>query len=231
MEYMQMLKKYGAATTPMSDDSIAKAQQQLLLPETSILAKKKLLQKLSSVEKVEVLRFLEQYAADAPEELWGFAQLAAFHSKLYMESALLDGEPQMVVASGMGGRGNSLRFFVALIPVASKRLNESQKRLVKNEFSYVFQDFNAEIENDIDFVGKYPKFTMLVPFQTHPGKIVSESIKSCNEFGNFLRDGAIISNVKSMDDKEIDKMWHSIKYQKSNEEDVENYDADDDEDD
>jgi hypothetical protein len=208
MEYMQMMRRAGKPLA--SDEAIANAQEQLLDPDTALSVKKKLLQKLSQVEKVEMLRFLEQYAADAADDLRDFAQLAAFHSQLYLESSLLD-EPQMVVASGMGGKGQCLRFFVALFPETARRLSESQKRLVKKEFAYIFQDFNAEIENDIDFVGKYPKFTMLVPFQTHPSKIVAESIKSCNELGRFLRDGAIISNLKPLDDKEIDKVWHDIK--------------------
>jgi hypothetical protein len=208
MEYMRMLKTIGKP--PVSDDAIAKTQQKILAADTSMSIKKKMLQKLSAVEKVEVMRFLEQYAANAPEGMRSFAQLAAFHSKLQIESSLL-GEPQVVVASGMGGIENSLRFFVALLPISAKPLNDTQKHILTSEFTYVFEDFNAVIENDIDFLGKYPKFTMLAPLQTHPGKIVAESIKSCNELGSFLRDGAIISNVKALNDNEIERIWHNIK--------------------
>jgi len=122
----------------------------------------------------------------------------------------------MVVASGMGGKDNLLRFFVALLPIASnKPLNDVQIHIVKSEFADTLQDFNAEIENEIDFMGKFPKFTMLVPMQTNPTQIISSSIKTCNELGRFLEDGAIISNVKPMDDKEIEKVWKDMRKRKN----------------
>ncbi|GHT67977.1 hypothetical protein FACS189452_06730 [Bacteroidia bacterium] len=207
IEYMRLLAKIGK---PLSTDKdIANAQHQLSLPDTTLLNKKKCLVKLAMLDKVEILRYLEQYAKDAAEDIRPFAQMAAFHSQLLIESALL-GESPMVVASGMGGKNNCLRFFVALIPLAKKPLSETQKQLIQKEFSYVSHDYSASIEGDIDFLGKYPKFTMLAPFQTNPGQIVSESIKLCNELGTFLKNGAVISNVKCFDDKEVDNIWRGL---------------------
>ena len=76
------------------------------------------------------------------------------------------------------------------------------------------QDFNAEIENEIDFTGRYPRFTMLVPYLNDPNSVVAASIKSCNEVGIFLRNEAIISNVKELDDDEVNQVWHRIKQQR-----------------
>ena len=104
VEYMRMLEKNGKAS--ISDKAAATMQERLLNPDTKPYVKKNILQKLSQVDKVDVLRFLEQYADKTDSDLRQFAQLAAFHSQMNMEGALL-GERPTVLLSGLGGKTNA----------------------------------------------------------------------------------------------------------------------------
>ncbi|GHT10306.1 hypothetical protein FACS1894156_4330 [Bacteroidia bacterium] len=195
---------------PKTDAEIETVQQQLQNAKTTLLNKKRALVKLSKVDKVEVLRYLQHYAKDAHDDLRQFAQLAVFHNQLLIESAFLH-EPQIVVSTGMGGKNGCLRYFVGLIPASRKPLSATQKSVIKKEFAYVLGEYDASIDGEIDFEGKFPKFMMLLPFKMHPATVLTKSIELCNELGEFLKDSAIVSNVKPFTDEEIEKIRKRMK--------------------
>lgn len=207
-EYMFYVSHSGKLLT--ADADIVRAQELLLAPETRLLNKKKLIARLARIDRVDVLRFLERYATSAPKDLKQFADMATFHSRTNLEMAL-SGEKKYIITSGMGGVGDRLRFFVAVMPLTKRQLSETQRHLIEKEFPYVFNDYNISIEGGIDFSGRYPKFTMLVPYELDPSRIVGKVITQCNELGRFLNERAIVSNVKALDDVGVFELWRTFR--------------------
>ena len=119
-----------------------------------------------------------------------------------IESHLLE-ENQIFISTGLGGREDKLRYFVVLIARNRETLTDLQLRIINSEFTEVLKKYDAEIE-DSGASGYLATFQLLLPIR-HPVKqVFSEGIDEVNQFGDFLRDTCIVTNVKKLSFKEIE---------------------------
>ncbi len=162
---------------------------------------KLILSKLASVERVEAYRLLEKYLQDPKPELRSWGVLALQESRMLIKSKLLD-ENQVFISTGLGGKGNKLRYFVVLITKDDKPLNETQKKIIKNEFEITFKKYKAEIEK-INFSVHIASLLTVIPMQVTIRDLFNEAIDECNLYGNFLVRNFIITNVKILKFEEI----------------------------
>ena len=169
--------------------------------QTDIEQKKDILVKLASIDEAEAFRAIEKYLREAEEELKYWALLALQESKMLLESSLLD-ENRVFISTGLGGKGSKLRYFIVLITKEDKPFSDVQQKIIKNEFEFVLSKYQGEIE-EIDFEGPISTLLTLVPIEGSIKEIFMHAIQECNQYGDFIKDNFIITNVKKLSPGEI----------------------------
>lgn len=163
--------------------------------------KKELLARLASIEEVAAFRTIEKFYTDAPEDLKEWAALAYQESKMMLESKFLD-ENQVLISTGLGGKGMKLRYFVVILGDENQDFTDTQKRIIKSEFHYTLQKHDSELE-DLNFSESMATIMAVVPMNEPVKAVFEEALEECNNYGDFLRDNFIITNVKELSFKEI----------------------------
>jgi hypothetical protein len=130
--------------------------------------------------------------------------MALLENRILIESKLLD-ENQALISTGLGAKGNKLRYFIVFFTEDGSHINELQKRIIKNELNYSFTRNGSEIEN-LCFENGFASFTAVVPMTVPLQQFFSKIIQECNEFGGFLFDDYIITNVKVLSFDEIQEL-------------------------
>jgi len=164
-------------------------------------SKKQLLARLATLEDVSAYRAIEGFARFADEELRDWSMLALQESRMHLESNLL-GENQVFISTGLGGRDHKLRYFVALISRNEEILNPFQVKIIGDEFPFALSRYQGEVE-EYQAEGYLATFLLLLPIQYSVKEVFSEAIKECNQYGDFLRDNCIVTNVKKLTFNEI----------------------------
>jgi hypothetical protein len=170
-------------------------------PGYSEQVKKEILARLASIEKVECYRYIEKFLQTAEKNLRDWAVLALNESRMLLESRILD-ESQVFISTGLGGKEEKLRYFVALLSRSNLDLDASQEMVIKNEFDYILKKFNGEVEehHSSEYMAT---ILLLIPMHLSLTEVIQEAIKECNKYGDFLNEDFIITNVKTLSFKEI----------------------------
>ncbi len=163
--------------------------------------KKSLIVRLASIDKVEAYRVLERYKQNPDPELKDWASLAVHESRMLLESSLLD-ENQVFISTGLGGKGQKLRYFIVFLAVGDAVLTTLEKKVITNEMNFIFGKYNAEIE-EIKFSDTLSTVKAIIPIQVELQDMFVQAIENCNLFGNFLQENFIVTNVKELSFEEI----------------------------
>ena len=199
MEYFN----YGRdIKTSFSPQIILKHQTDLFDPSVPLDEKKNLLVLLASQEKVEAFRTIEKYAKNPDPELRAWSILALQESRMVIQSSLMD-EQQVYISTGLGGRGQKLRYFVVLIGREDNiDYTPVQQKLLKNELEFAVNKNDGELE-EMSFHINLAIAVMLLPVKSDIQGVFSSVINECNQYGDFVRQDIIITNVKRMSADEI----------------------------
>jgi hypothetical protein len=166
--------------------------------------KKNLLVLFASLEKVEAFRIIEKYAKNPDPELREWSILALQESRMVIQSSLMD-EQQVYISTGLGGRGQKLRYFVVMIGKDDNvDYSPVQKKLVQTELEYAVTHNDGELE-EVTFDKNMAIALMLLPVKSDLQGVFSSVINECNQYGDFIRPDIIITNVKRMTVDEIKK--------------------------
>lgn len=164
--------------------------------------KKNLLVLLASQEKVEAFRAIEKYAANPDPELREWSILALQESRMVIQSSLLD-EQQVYISTGLGGKDLKLRYFVVFVSNDNiVKYSSIQQKLIKNELEFALQKNNGNLE-EITFDDNLAISVLLLPVKSDIQGVFSNIINECNQYGDFIRQDIIITNVKRMGIDEI----------------------------
>lgn len=201
MEYFN----YGRdMKSSFSDETILQHQADLFNPEIPSNEKKNLLVLLASQEKVEAFRTIERYAKNPDAELRAWSILALQESRMVMQSSLMD-EQQVYISTGLGGKGQNLRYFVVLIGREDgPDYTQIQQKLIKTELEFAVSRNNGELE-EISFHENLAIAVLLLPVKSDIQGVFVSVISECNQYGDFIRQDIIITNVKRMSVSEIRK--------------------------
>lgn len=199
MEYFN----YGRDLTPGFTPEVIMEHRGDLFDETVPLDEKKnLLVLLASLEKVEAFRIIEKYAKNPDPELREWSILAMQESRMVLQSSLMD-EQQVYISTGLGGRGQKLRYFVVMIGRDDNvDYSPVQKKLVQTELEYAVKHNDGELE-EVTFDKNMAIALMLLPVKSDLQGVFSSVINECNQYGDFIRPDIIITNVKRMTVDEI----------------------------
>ncbi|GAP67982.1 hypothetical protein BA6E_101428 [Bacteroidales bacterium 6E] len=163
--------------------------------------RKKILVALASSSEVESFRAIEQYLKDPDKELKDWAVLALQESRMLMHSALLD-EQQVFISTGLGGKGQKLRYFVVFLNKSGGELSEMQKKLLHDELKYAVDQNDGELE-ELSSMIDFTTATVIIPIKAPLKELFRGIIDECNQYGDFLKEDMVITNVKKLNPFEI----------------------------
>jgi len=199
MEYFEISK---TVKKNLDEQDVLQQMNELYNPEWSGEQKKMLFAMLASIENVEAYRFIENYLKEGHEENRNWAILALQESRMLLESKLLD-ENQVFISTGLGGKGEKLRYFVVLIRKSDEEFPELQQKIIRNEFEITLKKHNAEIEK-LDFLERYATLLAIIPLRVPLKDIFRVAIRECNQYGDFLKSNFIVTNVRELGLEEIE---------------------------
>ncbi|MDP4207766.1 MAG: hypothetical protein Q8928_03020 [Bacteroidota bacterium] len=199
VEYYEASK---AIKDKVDADQILARKDSLFSSDTSLDEKKILLNSLASIDKTEAFRILEQYHQAPEPELKEWATLAFQESKLLMESSILE-ENQIVISTGMGGKGHKLRYFIVLLANESSTIDDLQLKIIETELAFLSKKCEAELE-EINHSDRFVTIKILISMEVNLYDLFEELVDNCNQFGDFLQQNFIITNVKALTFEEIE---------------------------
>lgn len=199
MEYFNYSRELKNKFT---EATIQQHQSDLFDPTTSIEEKKNLLVLLASQDRVEAFRVIEKYTKNPDPELRDWSILAFQESRMVIQSSLMD-EQQVYISTGLGGKGQKLRYFVVFIGNTNVEIyTKTQQKLIKTEMEFAIQKIDGDLE-EISFEDNLAVAVLLLPVKSDIQSVFSSIINECNQYGDFIRQDIIITNVKRMSFQEI----------------------------
>ncbi len=206
MSYFEESKKNKESGINKND--LLKDKAKLFDLNMDIEEKKNLLVGLAGIDDVEAYRIIEKYLANAEAKLKNWAALALQESRMTIESSLLN-ENQVIISTGLGGKGKKLRYFSVLASADNKEFTDLQKRLISKELEFALKKVDGEVEK-IDFAENYTTLVALVPLTVSIKDVIQSAVNECNQIGDFVSSKFILTNVKVFTIDEIKKSWHNI---------------------
>ena len=204
MEYFKYSSKMRNEKMVADDIDYERSMIDLSSSELSKEEKKKTLSILALSKQVQAYRLLEQYVNNPDEELVNWAYMALMESRITLESELL-GEKQIYISTGLGGRGESIRFYVLIMSSVGVSFVDYQRKIIEKEFEYSMPKWQCEIER-LTIGDRYVELVMLIPIMADIKRMLEEVIAECNLYGNFLSEVFTITNVKELTQEEVDQV-------------------------
>ena len=201
MEYYHYSKKYEEN---IDVDEVLKNRDLIFQPDLTLQKKKQLLVQLANIDDIEAYRTLEKYIKGTGNKLKDWAILALQENRLLIESKLLD-KSQVLISTGLGGKGMKLRYYTVLLSLSGKSFSGFQKKIISEEVSFSFKKSKGEIEQ-IVFDKEICTILSIIPLQVPVNKLFDDILKECNNYGNFLNNDYLITNVKIIPNDQIRKI-------------------------
>jgi hypothetical protein len=199
MEYFEFSKKVREEG---AENDYLQFAGELFVSETVINRKKEILIGLAGTDDVKAYRALEKFLEQADSDLRSWAVLAVQENRMLIQTSLLD-EQQFFISTGLGGKGKKLRYYVVFINRNLNRmLTKTQQKLVKDELIFGLKPEDGEFET-IDFSEGFSASQVLLPVTADIRQVFGNVVEECNQYGDFLEEDMIITNVKVLSRNEI----------------------------
>ncbi|MEA3317842.1 MAG: hypothetical protein U9R54_07785 [Bacteroidota bacterium] len=199
MDFFDFIKKHKSKFRKFDD--LVDITKNLFEKDVEIDEKKMIFAELSQCVEVEAYRVIEKYVKNNTDNLNEWAKLALQQCRMNLESDLLD-EKQVFISTGLGGKENALRYFSVFFNKEQIPFSKTQKRILKTEIDYTFNNSNCTIE-ELNIEDTYVSLLVLIPLKADIKEIFDASLVEINKMGNFLSENYIITNVKKLNEKEI----------------------------
>ena len=175
-------------------------------PDARLEEQRDILVFLARIGNPEAFRIIEKFKNDAVGELKLWAAMAYRECKMLLESSLLD-EDQILISTGMGGKGTSLRYFIGFMHKNETAFNEVETHILRGEFDSAIDKYGCEVES-LEISGCIFRATVLIPLDVVVSNVIKEIVEGCVEMGNFLSEKLIVTNVKALTTDEILSVAH-----------------------
>ena len=217
MKYFELTKELRSKNNA---EECFQEREKLFQWEVSEEEKKEILISIAVYDDVKAYRTLEKYTAEAEVELKQWAILALQESRMLMQSSLLD-EQQVFISTGLGGKGKKLRYYVVFLSKAmDEMLTNTQRKLLKEELVFELKKHEGEFES-MDFMEGFSSSLVMLPLSVDIKSVFQNVIDECNQYGNFLQEDLVVTNVKIMSRSEIIQLIHQKKSQKTDDLEIE----------
>lgn len=199
-EYLETLSSKAL----LENNKSLEEKEMLYDDNTPLTKKKEILSLLANLNKVEAYREIEKFKKEGDKDLKKWACIALQQSRMMLESSLLD-EKSIFISTGLGGKGNKLRYFCVLFTLKTKLPSEKELSILNKEINFAFKKVNAELES-FEFTSGIITFKSLIPINVNIKILFDDIISEINNYGHLLKKNMIITNVKSLSIEEIDKL-------------------------
>jgi len=177
--------------------------------------KKEVLTNLALYDDVKAYRTLEKFVKESKGVMKQWGILAMQESRMLLQSTLLD-EQQVFISTGLGGKDKKLRYFIVFINHEKENLlTNSQQKLLKDELIFELNKYEGIFES-MDFMAGFSSALVMLPLSVDIKSIFQNVIDECNQYGGFLQEDMIITNVKVMSRGEIIQLLHQKKKDENN---------------
>ena len=199
-KYSEQVRK-ERAKPDLNDMDYTAFRESLSNPESTTDYKKYILSMLATSREVKAYRMLEDYVQHPDEDVSNWAYMALMESRISLESELSD-EKQIYISTGLGGKGEKLRFYVLMLSRDRKPFLEYQRKVIEREFAYFLPKAVCEIER-LTIGEQYVELVFLIPVRADIKLTLDKVINECNQYGDFLSDIFTITNVKELTEQEV----------------------------
>ena len=199
-KYSEQVRK-ERAKPDLNDMDYTAFRESLSNPESTTDYKKYILSMLATSREVIAYRMLEDYVQHPDEDVSNWAYMALMESRISLESELSD-EKQIYISTGLGGKGEKLRFYVLMLSRDRKPFLEYQRKVIEREFAYFLPKADCEIER-LTIGEQYVELVFLIPVRADIKLTLDKVINECNQYGDFLSDIFTITNVKELTQQEV----------------------------
>ena len=199
-KYSEQVRK-ERAKPDLNDMDYTAFRESLSNPESTTDYKKYILSMLATSREVKAYRMLEDYVQHPDEDVSNWAYMALMESRISLESELSD-EKQIYISTGLGGKGEKLRFYVLMLSRDRKPFLEYQHKVIEREFAYFLPKADCEIER-LTIGEQYVELVFLIPVRADIKLTLDKVINECNQYGDFLSDIFTITNVKELTEQEV----------------------------
>ena len=148
---------------------------------------------------VKAYRAIEAYQETHLDD---WSAMSYMQAKITLESEFSD-EKHIFISTGLGGKGDRLRFFAFFKSQGGKIFSDYQKKLIEKEIPYYIRNYQG-IPEEIQIRGNYFTLLFLIHIRVDIKTMLEEAINECNQYGNFINKGFIITNVKVFTEEEIE---------------------------
>lgn len=206
MEYFKYSEKLRKSNGPLTDEDFEIIRKSLWEPDPDTDNRRYLLTSLAISREVKAYRLLEEYVEyprdpEDNSDLHQWACLALMESRITLESELSD-EKQIYISTGLGGKGEKLRFFVLILSEGNQTFQDYQHQVIEREFAYNLPLKGCEIER-LTVESQYVEMIFLIPVRADIRATLDGVINECNQYGHFLSPTFTITNVKELSHEEI----------------------------
>ena len=199
-KYSEQVRK-ERAKPDLNDMDYTAFRESLSNPESTTDYKKYILSMLATSKEVKAYRMLEDYVQHPDEDVSNWAYMALMESRISLESELSD-EKQIYISTGLGGKGEKLRFYVLMLSKDRNPFLDYQRKVIEREFAYFLPQADCEIER-LTIGEQYVELVFLIPVRADIKLTLDRVINECNQYGDFLSDIFTITNVKELTQQEI----------------------------
>ena len=199
-KYSEQVRK-ERAKPDLNDMDYTAFRESLSNPESTTDYKKYILSMLATSREVKAYRMLEDYVQHPDEDVSNWAYMALMESRISLESELSD-EKQIYISTGLGGKGEKLRFYVLMLSRDRAPFQEYQRKVIEREFAYFLPKADCEIER-LTIGEQYVELVFLIPVRADIKLTLDKVINECNQYGDFLSEIFTITNVKELTQQEV----------------------------
>ncbi len=205
IEIQKQYFQYSGQLKKMENPAEYLTLRDTLFDDTDTEKKKEILTGLASIADTKAYRAIERYANDPDPLLKDWAVLALQESRMLMQSSLLE-EQQVYISTGLGGKGSNLRYNVVFTYQNSTGiLLDYQRKILKSELEEILKANNGELEEILFFQG-YTTTHLNLPLKAPLKEIFDNVVATVNDYGSFLSTDVIVTNIKTLSEKEVKKI-------------------------
>ena len=153
---------------------------------------------------IKAYRALENYFSQHKEKENDWIKLSLLQARITLESEFSD-QAQVFISTGLGGKGHKLRFFALFKAVELDiPFSSYQKDLIEKEIPFYLSKYEGEVE-ELSINTNYFSLVFLIDIKINIKHLLENILNECNQYGNFISQGFVITNIKKYSEEEIFK--------------------------
>jgi hypothetical protein len=199
MEYFRYSKNIR------NNPSLTSVEEQIGIlhsPESSPKELKYALTYLAISGDIKAYRTIESYNKEHSDN---WAIMSLLQAKITLESELSD-EKQIFISTGLGGKEGKLRYSAFFKSNRLRPFSNYQKELIEKEIPYFIEQYGGETE-EIKTGENYFTILFLIHINIDIKIMFENAVNECNQYGNFINNAFVLTNVKAFSEEEI---WEEL---------------------